>query len=179
MVSRPKLLYMVNEPWLDMQNLENEYFGMFPKEPRSKLCLRGCLGTFLGLSASSSEVYIALNDGLVIKTRSIARVVADKRWDAEAVLGVTGTPGNHSAVRIAHAEHSHIEEHEQPHLDVDNADRQEVNVEEEKKRKRVRDLTRITARDLRLYDYHDGHCPQCAAIQRGIRSFANHSDEYL
>ena len=104
-------------------------FWHAPKRARSKLCLRWRMRTFLGLSASSNEVYIALNDGLVIKTRSIARVVADKRWDAEAVLGVTGTPGNHSAVRIAHADNSHIEEHEQPHLDADNADRQAVDIE--------------------------------------------------
>ena len=86
---------------------------------RTKLCLRWRLGTFLGVPACSNEVYIAIPSGQIIKTRSIPRAVADNRCDSAAVLGVTGTPGDHTAVRVENAEHGHLEEREQPHVDAD------------------------------------------------------------
>ena len=74
-------------------------FWHVPKRARSKLCMRWRLGIFLGISSSSNEVYVATPTGQIIKTRSIARVVADSRWDAAAIVEISGTPGNLTSVR--------------------------------------------------------------------------------
>ena len=156
-----------------------QVFWHVPKKARSKLCLRWRIGTFLGVSGSSNEVYVADASGQVLKTRSIARVVASNRWVAQAVLGVSGTPGNHTTVRAADASSSHIEEHEDPHVDADAGDRALVDVEDEERKRRAKLLVRITQRDLRLYGYHDGYCPKCSALQRGQKNNVKHSDECL
>ena len=67
-------------------------FWFVPKRIRSKLSMRWRLGTFVGVSNNSNEIFVADSNGDIVKTRSIARVVASSRWDAEAVLKVSGTP---------------------------------------------------------------------------------------
>ena len=69
-------------------------FYHVPKRARSKLDLRWRLGTDLGASSLSNECFVANVDGNVLRTRSVARVVEESRWDAKAVEGVKGTPAN-------------------------------------------------------------------------------------
>ena len=54
-------------------------FYFVPKKARTKLCLRWRLGTYLGMAPSSNECYVANVGGDVVRTRSVARVVAASR----------------------------------------------------------------------------------------------------
>ena len=47
----------------------------------------------VGYAASSSEYYLALPNGNVVKPRSIVRVVPSGRWDQKSLLAVQGIPG--------------------------------------------------------------------------------------
>ena len=82
-------------------------FYYIPKRARSKLCLRWRLGIYLGCATNSNECYVANVDGDVLKSRSVARVVADARWDADAIQKVKGMPGKLIGHSIAHAEFEH------------------------------------------------------------------------
>ena len=139
--------------------------------------MRWRLGIYLGCATNSNECYVANVDGDVLKSRSVARVVADARWDADAIQKVKGMPGKLIGHSIAHAEFEHLEEHLDPHVDADAADRNHADVEESEVKKKVDEL-RINMQDLRLYGYHPGPCPRCEDIQRGVkRSFKHHSAE--
>ena len=153
-------------------------FWHVPKRARTKMCLRWRLGTFVGVSSTSNEIYVAETSGKVIKTRSIGRVVANGRWDAKAILNITGTPGNHTAVHVHESEHEHLEEHQAPHEDADAEIRGAVDVEAEALRRRTMPLARITDRDLKKYGFHPG-CPKCDILSQGKKCTweAKHSDE--
>ena len=69
-------------------------FFSTPKKGRSKLDKRWRLGVYLGHAPNSNEQYIGLRNGNVIRARSTTRIVARSRWDAKAILGVVGTPGD-------------------------------------------------------------------------------------
>ena len=151
-------------------------FYHVPRRARSKLCMKWRLGTYLGMAPSSNEVYVATIDGDVTKTRSVARVVEGSRWDSKAIEKVHGVPGKLIAMPVAHSEQVHLEEHIEPHLDADAADRELVDVEGEERKERAESEARITEKDLRKYGYHPG-CPKCDESQGGKagRKFKSHS----
>ena len=133
------------------------------------------MGTDLGIAPNSNEVYVATVDGDVTKTRSVARVVEASKWDPKAIEKIHGVPGKTTSIPIAHADHPHLEEHLEPHIDGDAADRDAVDREDGE----ARNDFRITDRDLRLYGYHPG-CPRCEAAragQGGRKGFKPHSAE--
>ena len=68
------------------------FFFCVTKRARAKPDLRWKLGTFLGLVSNSNESYVALANGSVVKSRSVARVVQDSRWDMQAINNVKGIP---------------------------------------------------------------------------------------
>ena len=126
-------------------------FYHVPRRARSKLCMKWRLGTYLGCSPSSNEVYVATVDGDVTKTRSVARVVVESRWDAKAIEKVHGVPGKIISMPVAHGEHQHLEEHLEPHVDGDAADRDLVDIELDEQRQRAASEARITDRDQTLW----------------------------
>ena len=77
--------------------------------------MRWRLGTYLGMAPSSNECYIANVDGDVMKSRSVARVVAGSRWDPEAMQKIREVPGQLTAMNPASLDFSHIEELPDPH----------------------------------------------------------------
>ena len=141
---------------------------------RSRTCWR--LGTFVGVSNNSNEIFVADSNGDIIKTRSIARVVAPSRWDAEAIRKVRGTPVQFFSVNVEGEDSGHVEECLEPHVDADAAARDVADLDEAEKKKRAEVLTRITGRDLRLYGYHPG-CQKCEDLQKDRRSIRPHSEE--
>ena len=68
-------------------------FFFAPKNARAKLDHRWHLGTFVGLASNSNENYVALPNGNVVRSRYLARVVEEHRWDDESALAVKGVPG--------------------------------------------------------------------------------------
>ena len=48
-------------------------------------------GVYLGVLQSSNELLVATDAG-VVKVRTIKRLPDDRRWDAEAVLAIRGSP---------------------------------------------------------------------------------------
>ena len=151
-------------------------FWFVPKRIRSKLSMRWRLGTFVGVSNNSNEIFVADSNGDIVKTRSIARVVASSRWDAEAVLKVSGTPVKFFSATVDGEGSGLIEEQHEPHADADAAAPDVADPAEVEKRQRVKELTRITGRDLRLYGYHPG-CPKCDDLQNYGKSYRYHNDE--
>ena len=64
---------------------------------------------------SSNEAYVGLADGNVTRCRAITRVRADKRWRADLVANISGTPAQPSLV----ADDSLLEAHPDPHVFLD------------------------------------------------------------
>ena len=63
-----------------------------PKKRRHKLDMRWAMGIFLGTKMSSNESFIGLSNGTVVRGRALTRVRPDKRWSADLIQGVLGTP---------------------------------------------------------------------------------------
>ena len=49
-------------------------------------------GAYLGSSAHSNEHFIGRRDGAVTRSRTLARVPIERRWDPELLKKITGTP---------------------------------------------------------------------------------------
>ena len=88
------------------------------KKLRTKLDLRWRMGVYLGTTGRTNEAYIGTCPGNVVKSRGLARVVQENKWDAERVPCVTGTPlklcpndlGNKDSLRIE----TEIDPHAEP-----------------------------------------------------------------
>ena len=77
------------------------YFGervffLTPKRRRSNLDLRWSTGVCLGTLMVSNEALIGLPGGDVVRSRSVARLLPNQKWNREAVLAVKGTPAKPS-----------------------------------------------------------------------------------
>ena len=97
------------------------YFGervffSIPKRCRSNLDLRWSIGVFLGTMMHSNEAWIGLPNGDVTRTASVARLIPSQKWNAQSVLGVTGTPAR--PTRSGYDD-SVIESYSNPHLMLD------------------------------------------------------------
>ena len=64
-----------------------------PRRLRAKLDLRWRLGVYVGYAISSNEYDIALPNGNVFKSRSVAQVVPSGRWHKQSLLAAIGIPG--------------------------------------------------------------------------------------
>ena len=155
-------------------------FFFVPKKARAKLDHRWRLGTFIGISSSSNENFVALPNGNVVRSRSVARVVEEHRWDAEAILAVRGVPGR-CTPNGPESIGPDIEESMHPHLEGD-AEIRDVAEDDDalvrKDRKQVIDpQIRITARDHRLYGYTSG-CTRCDDLKRNAdKPHRHHNNE--
>ena len=128
-----------------------------PKKLRSKLCRRWRVGTYLGVANASNEHYVGLQNGNVLKARSVVRVIRASRWSADMVFKIQGTPSRLCPLGDEDV-HPDIEELENPHLDRDFEDRQLAEgegirhrAEHDPKLKRKRDMKaqpRITQKDI-------------------------------
>ena len=159
-----------------MVEFGEQVFYFVPKRLRAKLNLRWRLGTFLGNSQSTNEVYVAAANGDVVKTRSITRVVESSRWSSEAILGVRGTPTCFRPASTAEGD-EHVEEFLDPHANADQED--DAGLQDQEKKKLFRKL-RLTQNDFKRFGYTEG-CRRCRELQAGIRhqdsSVRDHSDE--
>ena len=146
-----------------------------PKKSRAKLTRRWRLGTYLGLSNSSNEHFIATRDGNVLRSRSIVRVVERSRWSAEAALGVTGTPTLPNPNGLEDP-HGRVEESDVPHLDMDAvAESAEPPLPQAPGEKNFAP-GKIMDVDIRKYGYSDD-CPRCRDLQTGkAKFFRPHTD---
>ena len=136
-------------------------------------------GYLLGMSTNSNEAFVALSNGNVIKSRSLARVVSASRWDARALNNIKGIPGDLTPVGLEDIG-PQIEESLSPHLDADADSRQQADDAEpavDSSKRQMEWQLRISAKDLRNYGFTDG-CRRCADLQsQEPTRFRNHSDE--
>ena len=116
----------------------------------------------------SNEYSVALLNGNVLKTRSVTRVVASGRLDKTALLAIKGIPSKLTMMDPGDAEVD-IEALEQPHIHLDEAQRQaedgEIAIDREegparlggnKGMKTLDRNVRITKKDLLKYGYTRG-----------------------
>ena len=171
-------------------------FFSTPKKGRAKLDKRWRLGVYIGHAPNSNEQYIGLKNGNVIRARSTVRVVQRSRWDANAVLGVTGTPADPTPTPDEELTPDDIEASEAPH-DFDASDVEPEDVdrptrsrtaepEPDEARPDLREpldaemaairKIRITQVDLGKYGYSPG-CVRCEALAIGNTSITTgHTD---
>ena len=153
-----------------------------PKKLRHKLDLRWRLGVYLGMANVSNEHFVGLPNGNIAKSRSVVRTIASKRWRADLIEKVTGTP----AQLVANGnrdELAGIESFEDPHAgpvaDAEvELDAMEVKpVVEEKHLGTLDRQIRITMKDLKTHGFYGG-CPRCADLESGnMRTNKHHSNE--
>ena len=156
-----------------------------PKKLRAKLDLRWRVGVFLGTSDRSNEAYIGTRSGNVVKSRGLARVVSESKWDRDSIFRVTGTPmtlcpnidGNQDADWIESEVNPQAE-----HFDEDIA-RDSAEVAEGQSAAPPPPVPkgplrlRITKHDLSKYGYTTG-CRRCNELRAGrIHTKDNHSEE--
>ena len=94
-----------------------------PKRVRAKLDNRYHLGIDLGQVSSSNECYVATANGGVIKTRSIARIVSNRCWDAPMTINIKGIPKHPNLGDPEAVDFDSIEEREDPHRHTDDIER--------------------------------------------------------
>ena len=134
-----------------------------PKRLRAKLDLRWRLGVYVGYAVSSNEYYLALPNGNVVKSRSIARVVPSGRWHKQSLLAVKGIPGKLTMNADIEPD---IEAFVNPHENLDDAqrDKQDTEVDDSRMDNSARiggdvgvqimdKQIRITKRDLIKYGW--------------------------
>ena len=156
---------------------ERVYYSV-PKKVRHKMDLRWRLGICLGAASSSNEFYVGLASGAVVKARSMVRVIASRRWSAEAVEKIKGVPGKLGTDGDYDLGEG-IEAAMDPHANKDADAVVEDLVPEGHNHD---DFTldqqiRITTKDLRAFGYTPGS-PTCADIQAGrLKTDKKHSVE--
>ena len=106
-----------------MAEFGEKVFSFVPCKARAKLDHRWRLGMSVGLASNSDENCVALPNGNVIKSRSVARNVEEHRWDAAAVLKIRHLPIHLTPAGVESISPA-IEESLAPHLDGDAAERQ-------------------------------------------------------
>ena len=115
-----------------------------------------------------------------MRSRSVARVVQEHRWDAKAVLAVKGVPGK-CTPSGPESIGPDIEESMHPHLEGDAEVRDDAEDADPLARKDGKPVVdpqiRVTARDHGLYGYTSG-CKRCDDLQNGAnRPHRHHSNE--
>ena len=156
---------------------ERVYFYV-PKKLRYKLDMRWQLGAFVGVSNNSNEYFCVASNGNVVKSRSVVRVIASRRWDAKIIEKTIGVPGDMTPNRDE-VPLDDIEAQLDPHLNRD-ADEVDVDVAHaaDERMKTLDRNVRITMKDLKdKYGFTPG-CPRCADMERGhARTNKHHNAE--
>jgi len=160
-----------------------------PKKLRAKLDLRWRVGVFLGTADRSNEAFIGTRSGNVVKSRSLARVVEDSRWDRESIFRVSGTPMQLCPNPAGNQDASWIEEAAEPHTEPFDAEvaaqSEEVPPIPSDEVKQAMDdrngpwhrRIRITRSDLNKYGFTPG-CRRCNDLRSGkALSRENHSED--
>ena len=146
-------------------------FYFVPKRRRAKLDLRWELGIYLGTTMHSNEVNIGLKSGNVTRARAISRIRPDKRWNMNLVQKIVGTPMIPGPIDADLS----IETHEDPHANLDDADRAKQDddapkgdSEDADEKSRAARRMMITQKDIDMYGETDG-CPKCARYASGVK----------
>ena len=130
-----------------------------PKKRRHKLDIRLAMGVFLGTKMSSNELFIGLSNRTVVRGRAINRVRPDKRWSADLVQNVRGTPATPMS-----SDDTHVESFANPHANDGDEVRDgldgEVGEVEPKRSAQYR--TRIFKADIDEFG-PSPRCPKCRA----------------
>ena len=157
-----------------MVEFGEQVFYFVPKKLRAKLNLRWRLGTFLGNAQATNECYVGAQNGDVIKTRSIVRVISSSRWSVDAIKTIKGTPDKFRPASDTETD-AVIESLPDPHKNADTDLAVDVEIDKHESQKLDKQL-RITKSDLRQFGYTD-ECPKCADIEKGgDRSWLRHND---
>ena len=127
-------------------------------------------GVFLGVNPRTNEVYVATEEGEVIRARTIKRRPFEDRWDVDIVLNVKGTPWapgdgeNVEPVPVArHAEEKPQEESPLPR-----------GMAQETEQPRVRRVMLMRS-DFERHGFTTG-CYGCRGIQEGSHRSLNHTE---
>ena len=146
-----------------------------PKKLRHKMDQRWRLGVYLGPVSDSNEIYCGVGNGNVLKSRSVARVVADRRWSRVEIEKISGTPLKPTVTNDG-SDWTQLEQLADPHANKD-ADL----VPEEELQGEARDVDHETAqREMRITDEilkkygHTENCPRCTDILRGKTKRTRH-----
>ena len=119
---------------------------------------------------------MATANGGVIKTRSVARVLASSRWDSEMVLNIEAIPTHLNLGSPEEIDFKLIEESKDPHRHVDDVERDQLEDDQpagenmelsEKSIKTLDKQIRITRADMDMFGSTPG-CPRCANIELGL-----------
>ena len=165
-------------------------FYSLPKKGRGKLDPRWKLGVYLGHAECTNEVFMGINNGNVIKARSMVRVVEESRWKKEVIQRIQGTPADMKPVVDDHPTADEIEGAENPHEfnqedieppprppdepDEPGPDEQQDDQDQGPPWRRVR----ITQKDIKDGGGYTGGCPRCADLEYGlVKSKKSHNDE--
>ena len=82
---------------------------------------------YVGYSVTSNEYYLALNNGNVVKSRAIHRLIPSVRWCSKSVLATEGVPGRLTVHRGE--EEPDVEGFQNPHENKDASERSRLDEE--------------------------------------------------
>ena len=129
---------------------------------------------------NSNEVNIGLKTGNVTRARAISRIRPDQRWSMELVQKIVGTPMVPGPIDADVA----IESHEDPHANLDDAERDKQDddnpkepVNEDEVKSRAARRLMITQKDIDMYGETEG-CPKCARYASGEKPGGVQHSEY-
>ena len=153
---------------------ERVYYWI-PRKMRYKLDMKWKVGIMLGVVNSSNEYYVGTASGNVVKSRSVVRCVASKRWNADLVQRIVGIPGDMNKSNEPDIANE-VESSADPHANRE-ADRAlgADGMEEDENFKKLDVSIRLTVKDLKTYGYSPA-CPRCIDLQAGrVRSNKHHT----
>ena len=128
-----------------------------PKKRRHKLDMRWAMGIFLGTKMSSNESYIGLSNGTVVRGRALTRVRPDKRWSADLIQKILGTPA-----KPLSSDETVVETFENPHDNAGDEQRDAMEGEVEVKH-RASHRVAIQRSDIEEFG-PSPNCPKCRAF---------------
>ena len=141
-----------------------------PKKLRTKAEPRWKYGIFLGTARNADQNFLAVEDGHIVTSRAMVRLVPQARWDEARVTKVTGTPFDHDLefdgwIDGTPEPHEHAARDRQP-----TAEETQVEEEAEAGDFGMRRL-KITPKDLIDHGYSKA-CPKCNFHKDGNTSRA-------
>ena len=133
--------------------------------------MRWEVGIYLGTTMSTNEVNIGISSGNVTRSRAFTRVRADQRWNRELVQKITGTPMHPGPWE----EEAAVESFEDPHANLDAAERSRLDDDAPAVQDQVSSRLRITKRDVEKYGVSD-NCAKCARYTLGEDPIGGHTE---
>ena len=140
-------------------------FYYVPKRLRAKLDVRFRIGVFLGDPQNPNEAFIGIENGNVIKSRCVVRVMASQRWSKDAISTIVGIPGRLTLQDVEEIS-PNIEEVVDPHTNKDEdigiANDDGTDLSDDRSMKQMDRQNRITLKDCQGVWFH-GWLPQMPA----------------